>query len=142
MFRKCMIVFSLVLLVLSAFCLSAVAAGKETPLPAGGGDPGKAYMDYCKAFGSGDMAALKKLVSADRAKQMDSEDFKKMFPMMKEMQAKDIKVTGGTMTGNEATLNAEGKDSMGGGMAKGTISMVLEDKQWKVKLDSWKSEMK
>ncbi len=118
------------------------AAEKPTTLAADGGDPGKAYMEYCKAMTDGKMDVLKKLVSADRAKQMDSPDFAEMFPMIQSMMAKDIKVTGGTMTSKEANLTAEGKDSMGGAAAKGEIHMVLEDKQWKVEKDSWKTEMK
>jgi hypothetical protein len=138
--------FSVVLSVLVAFVIGilaasgiAVAGDKETVLPAGGGDPGKAYMEYMKAMTAGDMAALKKLVSTERAKEMDAPEFKEMFPLIQSMMAKNVKVTGGTMTGNTATLNCEGTDSMGGGASKGTISMVLEDKQWKVQKDSWKS---
>lgn len=143
---KKIVVFSL-FVVLSCCAASLMAADQAKPaagkaLPAGGGEPGKAYMDYCKAMTSGDMAALRKLVSADRAKGMDDPDFKKMFPMIQSMMAKNIKITGGTMSATEATLNAEGTDPMGGGTSKGTISMVMEDKQWKVKEDSWKSEAK
>ena len=87
------------------------------------------------------MDALKKLVTPDRARQMDDPEFAKMFPMIQSMMAKDIKVTGGTMTSKDANLTAEGKDSMGGGVTKGEIHMVLEDKQWKVEKDSWKSNM-
>jgi hypothetical protein len=140
MIRKSFLVLSLLFLI-AAFAVAADTA-KSTSLPAGGGEPGKAYMDYCKAIEKGDMPALRKLVSAERAAQMDSEDFKKMFPMIQAMMAKDIKVTGGTMSATEATLNATGKDSMGGGESTGEISMILEEKQWKVKQDSWKSSMK
>lgn len=122
--------------------VAADTTEKSTTLPADGGEPGKAYMEYCKAMKDGKMDVLKKLVTSDRAKQMDDPEFAKMFPMMQSMMAKDIKVTGGTMTAKEANLTAEGKDSMAGGVAKGEIHMVLEDKQWKVEKDSWKSEMK
>lgn len=88
------------------------------------------------------MDVLKKLVSSDRAKEMDSPDFAKMFPMIQSMMAKDIKVTGGTMTSKEANLTAVGKDAMSGAVAKGEIHMILEGKQWKVEKDSWKSEIK
>lgn len=136
MLRKALVVFSFLFLV-SAVIMAAETAGK--PLAAGGGEPGKVYMDYCKAIESGDMPALKKVVSAERAKQMDSPDFKKMFPMVQAMQAKDIKITGGTMTDKAATLTAEGTDRMDGAPSKGTINMVLEAKQWKVDKDSWES---
>jgi hypothetical protein len=122
--------------------ITADTAEKPTALPADGGEPGKAYLEYCKAIKDGKMDMLKKLVSSERAKQMDSPDFKKMFPMIQAMMAKDIKVTGGTMTSKEANVTAEGKDTMMGGVTKGEIHMVLEDKQWKVEKDSWKSEVK
>jgi hypothetical protein len=123
-------------------CLSQLAiAADEKPvtLPAGGGEPGKAYLEYVKAMKDGKMDVLKKLVSADRAKQMDDPEFPKMFPMIQALMAQDIKVTGGTMTSKEANLTAEGKGSMSDGPAKGEIHMVLEDKKWKVEKDSWKS---
>ena len=135
-----------VLIMLVACGFAEVVAAADTPekpttLPVDGGEPGKAYMEYCKAMKDGKMDALKKLVTSDRAKQMDDPEFAKMFPMIQSMMAKDIKVTGGTMTSKEANLTAEGKDSMAGGAAKGEIHMVLEDKQWKVEKDSWKSNM-
>lgn len=138
---KKILVFSFLLLLIS-FAGIVLAADAGKALPADGGDPGKAYMAYHKAIVSGDLDSLKKLVTAEQVKSMDDPDFKKMFPMMQSMTAKDIKITGGTMNGNAATLNAEGTDPMGGGKTKGTIQMVLEDKQWKVKEDSWKGEMK
>jgi hypothetical protein len=55
------------------------------------------------------------------------------------MQAKDIKVTGGTMS-DTATLNARARYH-GWQVTTGTIDLVMEDNQWKVKQDSWKSSM-
>ena len=146
MLKKYFSLTSLMVLIACGFCFQVAIAQEEaekpTTLPADGGEPGKAYMEYCKAMTDGKMDILKNLVSSDRAKQMDSPDFKEMFPMIQSMMAKDIKVTGGTMTSKEANLTAEGKDSMGGSVTKGEIHMVLEDKQWKVEKDSWKSETK
>jgi hypothetical protein len=136
----------LLCLTLSAEETKATAEAEKTlknatPLPADGGAPGKAYMEYTKAIQAGNMDALKKLVSSDRAKQMEDPQFKQMFPMIQSMQAKDIKITGGSIAGKEAILNAQGTDSMGGGTSTGTIDMVQEGDQWKVKQDSWKSKM-
>src|SRR5262245_43368880 len=47
---------------------------KGTPLPAGGGDPGKAYAAYSKALAAGDMAGVRKGVGAERAKGMESKE--------------------------------------------------------------------
>ena len=134
--------FMVVCCFLLRMAIAADTAEKPTALPADGGEPGKAYLEYCKAIKDGKMDVLKKLVSSERAKQMDSADFKKMFPMIQAMMAKDIKVTGGTMTSKEANVTAEGKDPMMGGVTKGEIHMLLEDKHWKVEKDSWKSEAK
>ena len=136
---KRILTFVFALVITTSFAIAADE--KPTTLAAGGGEPGKAYMDYCKAMKDGNKDALKKLVSADRAKQMDDPEFAKMFPMIQSMMAKDIKITGGTMTSKEANLTAEGKDGMTGGVTKGEIHMVMEDKQWKVEKDSWKSSM-
>lgn len=146
MSRKFLVYLTISILMVSGIALGTAFAGEKSAagaaLPADGGEPGKAYVAYCKAMVSGDMNELKKLVSAERAKQMDDPEFQKMFPMIQAMMAKDIKITGGTMSANTATLNAEGTDSMGGAKAKGTISMVLEGKQWKVEKDSWTSGSK
>jgi hypothetical protein len=134
----------LTVMLLATFSLSLFAAEAEEPkaLPADGGEPGKVYMEYCKAMKDGKVDDLKKLVSAERAKQMEDPEFPKMFAMVQELMAKDIKITGGKMTSKEATLTAEGKDGMTGEPTKGEIHMVLEGKEWKVEKDSWKSEMK
>ncbi len=104
---------------------------------AGGGDPGKAYLAYTKILAGGNSDAVKKAVSADRAKQMDDPDFKQMFPLLQEMEPKKIKITGGAISGDKATLTATG--DMNGTQAKGTIAMVRERGVWKVDKESWKS---
>src|SRR5205823_13176493 len=113
---------------------------KGTPLPAGGGDPAKAYLAFDKAVAAGDMAAVKRGVSAEQAKEMGSEDFKKMFPLMQALRAKNVKITGGTIDGDTATLLATGKDESGA--STGTITMVREGGAWKVKGEEWKSKSK
>ncbi len=124
----------------AAKAAQAAATGKA--LPADGGAPGKAYMLYCKAM-AGDLAALRKLVTKERAKQMDDPEFPKMFEMMKEMRVKDAKIVRGSLNGaTAATLTVTGTDPMGGGASEGTVQMVLEDSQWKVEKESWKSTMK
>ncbi|MEA2336358.1 MAG: hypothetical protein QOE82_365, partial [Thermoanaerobaculia bacterium] len=56
---------------------------KGTPLPAGGGDPGKAYLAYMKLLAAGDMKAFLGGVTAARAKEASSDpDFKKLFPLL------------------------------------------------------------
>ena len=111
---------------------------KGTPLPAGGGDLGKTYLAFTKSIAAGDMNAVKNGVSAERAAQMNTPDFKEMFPLIQAMQPKDIKVTGGAVDGDSATLNATGVSD--GDKATGTISMVREGGKWKVAKESWSSK--
>ncbi len=117
---------------------AAPAKLKGTPLPAGGGDIGRTYLAFTKSIVAGDMNAVRSGVSAERAAQMNTPDFKEMFPMLQAMEPKDIKVTGGAVDGDTATLTATGKTD--GDKAAGTISMVREGGKWKVAKESWSSK--
>ena len=108
---------------------------KGTPLPAGGGEPAKAYDAYRKAVAAGNMPALRKLVVSEMAKQMDTADFKEMFPLVKAMQQKKIRVTGGSVDGDDATLLVE---SLSEKTMKATVTMHREGGQWKLAREAWK----
>ncbi len=139
MLKRFCVLFMLMFVISPVLSFAAeTTAEKPTTLPADGGEPGKVYMTYTKAFASGDVAALKKMVTAARAKELDDPQMKQMLPMIQALQPKDIKVIGGTMTSKDANLNAEGKDETGAKQT-GTIHMILEDKTWKVEKESWKS---
>ena len=112
-----------------------VDAKNGKPLPAGGGDPGKAYMALNKAMLTGDVAILKKLAPPG---QMPPDDqLKQMLPMMKEMAAKNVKIVSGFVSGDSATLNVVG-DSMGETGKKGTIQMTQAGGVWHLVKESWK----
>ena len=100
--------------------------------------PPEAYAAYLKNVSSGNMAALKKAVTSDRAKQMDDPDFKKMFPLIQAMQPKKIVITGGAIDGDSATLTATGDQD--GTPATGSIDMKREGGVWKLEHESWKSK--
>jgi hypothetical protein len=117
---------------------AAPAALKGTALPAGGGDIGKAYLAFAKSMAAGDMKAVHNGASAERAKQMDQDP--ELFPMLQMMQPKNIKITGGAVNGDSATLTATGTSD--GDPATGTITMVREGGQWKVAKGSWSSTHK
>ena len=119
----------------------APAKLKGTPVPAGGGDIGKSYLAFVQNVQKGNMPAVMGGVTAERAKQMnDDPDFKKLFPLMQMMEPKNIKVTGGAVDGDTATLTATG--SSDGDPATGTITMVREGGKWKVSKESWNSTHK
>ena len=108
-------------------------------LPAGGGDPGKAYAAYLKLLANGDMKGVLAGVSAARSKQASADpDFKKLFPLLQAMQPKEIKITSGAVDGNNATLIATGKD--GDTVSHGTVTLVKEAGAWKVEKEDWKSQ--
>jgi hypothetical protein len=124
--------------VLVASLAAPAGAGQAaTPLPAGGGEPGKVYLAQQKALKAKDVAALKKLVSAARAKEMDTPDFQEMLGMISEMAPSNVQITGGTQTGDTATLSVTGDG--GGEKMKGEVSMVKEATGWKVEKESWKN---
>lgn len=116
----------------------ALPALKGTPLPAGGGEPGKAYSAYLKLLAAGDMKGVLGGVSAARSQEASSDpDFKKLFPLLKAMQPTGVKITGGAIDGNNATLLATGKD--GDSVSNGTITLVREGGAWKVEKEEWKT---
>jgi hypothetical protein len=138
--RKLLIVIAI--LITSALTFGAELDKKNAkPLPADGGDPGKVYAQYLKAMETDDFATLKKVMTAEEAKTIDLPDFKKMFPMMKSMHAKEIKIVSGMSDGKVAILEATGKDPSGK-TSKGTLTFWMENKEWKVKDDAWASDLK
>jgi hypothetical protein len=111
---------------------------KGTPLPAGGGEPGKAYTAYLKLLAAGDMKGVLGGFSAARSKEASADpDFKKLFPLLKAMQPTAVKITGGAVDGNSATLLATGKD--GDSVSSGTITLIREGGAWKIEKEDWKS---
>jgi hypothetical protein len=112
------------------------------PLPAGGGEPGAAYLAYDKAVASGDLAAMKKFAADEKTKkQMSDPKAKEMLEMMKAMRATNIKIVKGFINGDRATLHLEGKDPMGGGKATAVVRMLKVNGQWCIEKESWKGSM-
>ena len=111
-----------------------VLSGK--PLPAGGGEPAKAWEAYRKAITSGDMNAIRKSVTADMVKQTNDPDFKKMLGLIQAMQPKHVKVVRGAVDGDTATLLVDDLDEKN---SKGTITLIREGGQWKMQREDWKN---
>ena len=107
-----------------------------TALPAGGGEVGKAYESYRKFMAAGDLPGIRKSVITEMAKQTESPDFKEMLPMIQSMQPKKIKITGGAVDGDNATLLVTSLDEKN---TTGTVTMKKEGGQWKVGKESWKT---
>lgn len=116
-----------------------VDASSGTKLPAGGGDPGKAYMAFDKAARTGNLEEMKKFGSNSRPMpKMSAEDTKQMIEMMKLMRPANVKVTGGFVSGDHATLNVEGVDPDSKSKIHGTIEMGREGGAWKLVAEKWK----
>ena len=112
------------------------AAMKGTPLPADGGDPAKAYQAYRKAVASGDVGAIRKSVAKELQKDTEDPDFPKMLKVIQAMQPKKIKVNGGSVDGDTATLAVASLDEKN---TTGTITMRRESGQWKLAKEDWKT---
>jgi hypothetical protein len=116
-----------------------VDASSGTKLPAGGGEPGKAYVAFDKAIRSGNLVELKKQASKDRPlPELSAEETKQMLEMLKLMRPAKMKVTGGYVAGDRATLSVEGIDNDSKAKVTGTIEMALEDGLWKIVAEKWR----
>ncbi len=126
----------------AAAAAAAPPLPKGKPLPAGGGEIGKAYMVNFEAMRKGDLDALLATAGADTRKQMEEArkdpEFPKMLEMMKAFAPTSIKITGGQDFGDTAELTLEGADA-DGSKSTGTAAMVKENGAWKVVKTSMKS---
>jgi len=109
---------------------------KGTKLPSDGGEPAKAWQAYRKAIQSGDIAAIRKSVAKELQKDTEDPDFKKMLSVIQAMQPKKVKVNGGSVDGDTATLLVTSLDEKN---TNGTITLRNEGGQWKLAKEDWKT---
>jgi hypothetical protein len=95
----------------------------------------KAYQAYLKAIQAEDIAALKKLLDPEMAKDLSGPDAKQTVKMIKMMSATDIKVLKLVDSGKAATLTVSGKQD--GAVQSGTVEMMQDGGQWKVQREHW-----
>ena len=111
---------------------SGTMARAGTALPAGGGDAGKALMEANAAIRSGDLKKIKAVSPPDRIAAIEesekSGEAKDMLEMLKMMTPTITKVTGGTVDGDNATLDWTGTDD--GQPVKGTAKMKRVGGKW------------
>lgn len=125
-----------------------VDAKNGTRLPAGGGEPGKAYLAFDKAVAKGDLNQLKKFAPEDGGglPPLDPSDpeTKQMLELLKAMQPKNIRITEGWVAGDLATLTVVAEESVDGmkSTSTGTIFMKREAGTWRVGKQSWKTVAK
>lgn len=104
-------------------------------LPADGGAPGKAYMQYHAALGKSDRAALRPVLSNEQQKFLENaEQNGKLAETMRAMAeghpAKSVQITGGFMAGDKAVVLIAGEGSAG--KVTGEALMIKEAGTWRV----------
>lgn len=98
---------------------------KADVLPAGGGDPGKAYLKMIAAVQKGDRKAIQALQPSSRP-EIDEAEFKEMLPMMQAMMPKKPTVKGGKQFGDTALLSI----ADAGSDRPASAEMKREDGKW------------
>lgn len=106
-----------------------------TPLPADGGEPGKALMAVINATHAGNFDQMLALTHPDRRERIQkakaSGETAKMLEMAQKFTPKISKITGGGINGDKAWIEFDGTN--GGGAMKGSASLTRVDGQWFVK---------
>jgi hypothetical protein len=116
-----------------------------TVLPAGGGEPGKVYMAMHRATLAGDVDAMLRMATKERAAEMQKArkepEFAGMLEMIKAFEPAEVQVVSGQADARRAELQIAGKDSDGGSMT-GTAKLVMEGGAWKIEKVETKSKSK
>ncbi len=101
------------------------------PLPAGGGDPGRAYLKWVEAVHSGALEALRSIIPSEMAEQLDSvsaEEAQEQIEFMQLMTPTNVKILGGSTEGEIAVLDIEGL--IEGEKVTGEITMTRMGELW------------
>lgn len=101
------------------------------PLPAGGGDPGRAYLKWVETVHSGSLDALKSIIPPEMAEQFESisaADAREQFAFMREVTPTDVQILGGSTDGEVAILEIEG--TIGGERVTAEITMSRMGEIW------------
>jgi hypothetical protein len=104
-------------------------------LPAGGGEPGAAYLAWVHAIHSGDLDKLRAIVPPDMAAQLSEPGAEEEIEFMRMMTPTEVTILGGSTDGETAVLDVEGL--MDGEKAKGEITLQKIGEQWLPVSSSW-----
>ena len=116
---------------------AAPQAETGTPLPADGGEPGKAYLAHFELMGSGDWDKISKEIPKDELediKQMGLSD-EEVLEFLTLFKPSEVEIVGGTLDGDMAYL--EVKMVMDGQPGTGTITMEKQDGKWVLVSETW-----
>ena len=113
---------------------AAVTPPPGKPLPADGGEPGKAYRAWTTAIAKGDLPALRALVGDDynswRIKSDDQDDVKSAIKDLRDGTPLAPKILGGRIDGDSAVLWVEGKDR-DDILRRGRVQLQRADQAWR-----------
>jgi hypothetical protein len=104
-------------------------------LPAGGGEPGAAYLAFVDAIHAGDLDRLKTLVSPDQAAMLEGDDAQDNLGFIQMMTPTAFEITGGSSDGETAILRITG--TMDGEIVAGEITLVHQDGLWIATGSAW-----
>lgn len=105
------------------------------PLPAGGGEPGAAYIAWTKAIRSMDIGALKSMVPQEQAEMLDAPEAQENLEFMQAMTPADIEIAGGSSDGTMALLEVRG--TVDGRGVQGEITLEKMDALWVLTNENW-----
>lgn len=103
------------------------------PLPADGGEPGRAVLAHFAAIASADLARIKAVSHPERVAMMDAEteaDLAEMLGFLKAMSPTEVRIAGGTVDGDSAYVDYAGKRD--GEALRGTAELARVDGRWYV----------
>ena len=113
---------------------TAVNPPPGKPLPAGGGEPGKAYVAWTTAVAQGDLPVLRDLAGHDydawRIKSDDQDDVKSAIKDLRDGTPLAPKILGGRIDGDSAVLWVEGKDR-DDILRRGRVQLQRADQAWR-----------
>ncbi len=99
--------------------------------------PSKAYAAYCKTVAAGDLENFMKYVPQEKTEFMpkDPQELVLGLEFVQSTMMTEVEILTSTITGNKAVLTLAG--SRGMAKADGTVSMLLENGEWKVSEEAW-----
>jgi hypothetical protein len=105
-------------------------------LPAGGGEPGAAYLVWNAACLEGDPEVLKQLLPPEEAAELDGEYAEEALEFILMMTPSEVTVVGGVLFEDEAELEIEGL--MDGARGHGKVTMVQHGELWVETATKWR----
>jgi hypothetical protein len=103
-------------------------------------NPQEVYYKYLDTQVKSDITSYRKyLAKSLYDKTFETPDMEKYFKLSAMLTPKNVVFKSGGIKGDQAVYQATGDIPMCGGIANGTIILVKENDQWKIKSEEWKA---